>query len=361
MEQKIAQAAGFRFDTVTSGKIRRYHNRHLLANIFDLETLFLNIRDLFRVARGIFQAFGILRRFKPNIIFLKGGYVGLPLGIAAGVMRIPYVIHESDTLPGLANRILAKRATKIATGFPIDKYGPVFPASKLEYVGNPVRSELLTVHRLEGLAHFGLQADLPIIFVTGGSQGAHAINQAVVGALPELTQYFQVIHHTGEKEIEQVRFEVSRLKLKYPKRYQAFSFLTNDMGLALAAADIVVARAGANTIAELASLAKPTILVPNHRLTGGHQTENARMLGRAGAVRVLGEDKLSPRSLTAELRKISGDSAEMERLAEHIANFARPNAARDLAQLLVDNARADKQPKAVDEEGSGERSGDHHE
>lgn len=345
MEQKIARAAGFAFTPIVSGKLRRYHNRTMLANIFDVQTLFLNIRDMFRVLYGIIQAFAILRRFKPNVIFIKGGYVGLPLGIVAGWTGVPYITHESDTIPGLTNRLLAKRATRIATGFPTSKYGSVLPKQKLVYVGNPVRSELLSGHRLAALAHFGLAADVPIVFITGGSQGAHVINQAVVAGLTELTTHFQIVHHTGEAEIELVRFEVSRLKLKNPKRYQAFSFLSSDMGLVLAAADIVVARAGANTIAELAALAKPTILIPNHRLTGGHQTENARMLGRAGAVRVITEDKLTPKSLYAELLKIIGDSTEMKRLAQHITTFATPRAAHDLAQLLLDNARADNPAK----------------
>ncbi len=345
MEEKFATASGLAFAAISAGKFRRMHGKSRVAQVFDLSTLGLNARDSARVARGIVGALKILRRWKPDVIFIKGGFVGLPVGIAAHMLRIPFVIHESDITPGLSNRILSRWATKIAVGFPAKSYVD-FPKDRLVYTGSPVRNQLTKRHRLEGLATFKLSPDLPVLLVTGGSQGAQAINDCLVQALPQLLEFTQVLHLTGDQDFERIRFEVKRLgKVKHLERYQAHAFLLQEMSDALAAADIVVARAGANTISELATLAKPTILIPNY-LQAGHQEANAKVLSRAGAVTILDERRLTPAGMVSAVRNLFGSEEEQARLSKGIATFAKPDAAQELAQLIVSAA---KQPKPVGE------------
>lgn len=347
MEARIAEAAGLRFESITAGKLRRYGDRSLITKLMDVATLGKNARDLTRVVKGSTQSLRILRRFDPDVIFIKGGYVGLPVGLAAGLLRLPYVIHESDMRPGLTNRILAKRATKVAVGFPAKLYKTwVQLNDKLVYTGNPIRRELLKTHRLEGLTKFKLTTELPVILVVCGSQGSQAINQVVVDSLAELTQRYQIIHVTGESNIEDVRFKVSRLGLKYPKRYQAQSFLSDTMSYALAAADLVIGRGGANTFSELAALAKPAIIVPHPSLED--QVLNATVLARAGAIKVIPQARLNPQSLTAQVDQILGSEAEQAALSKAIADYELADADQQLAKLILASARERTETEQVE-------------
>jgi UDP-N-acetylglucosamine--N-acetylmuramyl-(pentapeptide) pyrophosphoryl-undecaprenol N-acetylglucosamine transferase len=337
MEAKIVAGAGLNFAPISAGKFRRNHFDSGLAKIFNLSTLGPNARDSLKMVQGVGQALRILRSFKPDVVFLKGGFVCLPVGIAAKMLGIPFVVHESDATPGLTNRILSRWAEKIAVGFPVKSY-KLFDPTKLVYVGNPVRANILTSHRLEGLAHFELDSNLPVVLITGGSQGAAQINNAVLSVIDELTANYQIIHQTGEGEIARIRFELSRTpKSANRHRYHPYGFLMSDMGLALAAADLVVGRAGVNTINDCAVLGKPTILIPNY-VMAGHQVENARVLSRQGAVRVLDGASLTGAKLLAEINLVLGSEEEQARLSAGISKFARPEAAQELAHLIVDCA-----------------------
>jgi UDP-N-acetylglucosamine--N-acetylmuramyl-(pentapeptide) pyrophosphoryl-undecaprenol N-acetylglucosamine transferase len=335
MEAKIVAGAGLTFAPIVAGKFRRNHFDSGFAKIFNLNTLGPNARDTLRTVQGVGQAMRILRSFKPDVVFLKGGYVCLPVGIAAKMLNIAFVIHESDATPGLTNRILSRWAAKIGVGFPVVGY-KLFEPDKLVYIGNPVRADILTSHRLEGLAHFKLEDKVPVVLITGGSQGAAQINNAVLDALSGLVEHYQIIHQTGEGEIGRITFELSRRK-KTPhiERYHPFGFLMGDMGLALAAADLVIGRAGVNTINDSAVLGKPTILVPNYEMAG-HQVENAKVLSRRGAVRVLDGAKLTGPLLLSEITQVLSDEAEQERLSGAIRKFGHPGAAEDLAKLVLE-------------------------
>lgn len=336
MEAKIAHASGWQFAAVSAGKFRRLHKARWWQHFQDPHTLWLNIRDIFRMVKGLVQAVGILRDFKPDVVFIKGGYVGLPVGLGAALMRIPYLIHESDLSPGLTNRLLAKWARSVAVGFPADKYRGWY-SQKLVYTGNPIRSDVVKAHRLEGLAYFKLSDKMPVIAVTGGSLGAASINDVVLEALPELLPSYQIIHISGERDIERVKFEFRRLNTKYPERYKLFAFLSEGMGRVLAAADLVISRAGANTLAELALMAKPAIVIPNNAMAG-HQVDNAVSLSRSGAIRVIQEEKLSPAALIREINTILGSEMEQKRLSEAIARLAVPDASQRLAKLILKTA-----------------------
>ncbi|MEO7617773.1 MAG: glycosyltransferase, partial [Candidatus Saccharibacteria bacterium] len=182
MEARIAKNAGIAFAAIPAGKFRRLHDASLVNKLLNPQTLGANLVDSTRLVRGIMGSLVLLRRFKPDVVFIKGGYVGLPVGLAAHLLRIPYVVHESDVSPGLTNRILSKWASQIAVGFPEKMYKD-FPKDKLNFVGNPVREEILKGHRLAGMAEFGLDDKLPVIMVTGGSQGAAPLNDVVVESL----------------------------------------------------------------------------------------------------------------------------------------------------------------------------------
>lgn len=326
------------FAPISAGKFRRNHFDSGLAKIMNLATLGPNARDGFKTIQGVTQALRVLRKFKPDVVFLKGGFVCLPVGIAARILNIPFVIHESDVVPGLTNRILSRWAAKIAVGFPVKSYTAFDPA-RLEYVGNPVRHDILMSHRLEGIAHFELDETLPVILITGGSQGAAQINAVVMEALEALLGKYQIIHQTGEGEIARVKFELSRRgKIPHFDRYHPVGFLTGDMGPALAAADLVIGRAGVNTINDSAALGKPTILIPNYEMAG-HQVENARALSRQGAVRVLDGATLTPDQFVREIDRVLGSEAEQKQLSHAIRAFARPQAAMDLAKLVLEQAK----------------------
>jgi UDP-N-acetylglucosamine--N-acetylmuramyl-(pentapeptide) pyrophosphoryl-undecaprenol N-acetylglucosamine transferase len=339
MEERIVRGAGMDFAPVKAGKFRRNYFDGALAKVLNVATLGPNARDALRTVAGVSDAWRLLRRFRPDVVFIKGGYVGVPVGLAARLLHVPYVIHESDVVPGLANKLLGRWAAKIAVGFPVKSYTD-FPADRLVYVGNPVREQIVRAHRLEGLAKFKLDGDVPVVLITGGSQGSRQINDCVAGALPELLEFCQIIHQTGEGEYERLQFELRRSGLgKHADRYHPFAFLLDEMAPALAAADLVVGRAGVSTIAESAVLGKPTVLIPNYQMAG-HQVANARVLSRAGAARVLDGRTLTPAKLAGELRGLLQNEEAQKQLSAAIQKFGRLDAARELAKAIVDEGRA---------------------
>ena len=212
MEERIVKAKGLAFASVRAGKFRRRHFDSNVGKLLNWRTLGPNSLDAFKTVAGVHDAYQVLRRFKPAVIFIKGGFVGVPVGLAARSLRIPYVIHESDVSPGLANRLLGRWATAIAVGFP-KKYYRQWHDKPLVFVGNPVRPEVLKAHRLEGLARFKFDEHRPVVLVTGGSQGSREINEAVLEGLDGLLELAQVIHVTGEGEYERVQFALRRRSL----------------------------------------------------------------------------------------------------------------------------------------------------
>ena len=335
MESGVAAAHGLNFEAIRAGKLRRYSDVSKLRSITDVKTISLNVRDITRLVRGYRRGLSILRAFKPDVVFCKGGYVSLPVGLAAATLKIPYVVHESDLRAGLSNRTLAKWATKVAVGFPIKNYHDL-PKDKLVYTGSPIRSELLTIAETKAKKHFGLTASKPVILVTGGGLGSQSLNDVVVTALPKLLEDYQILHITGEKDIEHVRFRLRAFSKQELQDYYVFSFLREDMPQALVAADVVITRAGATTLAELAVLGKPTIVIPHPSLTD--QAINAKTFARSGAVRNIPQTGLSPAILLRELHRITDSPKEQELLSKSISEFAKADAAYELAELIIQTA-----------------------
>lgn len=318
--------------TIMAGKWRRYHNQGFWEHVLDARTNWLNAVDLFKFGIGLAQSIFWLLAIRPQAVFTKGGFVSLPVGLAAVLLRRRLLIHESDVVPGLVNRWLAPAADVIATGWPVEHY-PQWSARQVVYVGNPIRTELLRASGAKGRAAFKLDQALPTVLVVGGSSGAKVINEAVLAQASELTQRYQLLHLAGRRDYDQVVRARHRLRLDYPDRYQVFDYLDEELGSAIRAANVVVTRAGANFLAELAALAKPTIVVPSPHLAGGHQLRNAAVLARAGAVIELDQNRLG--ELARVIEEVLASREKQRQLSANFKQFAQPKAAYKLAKKIV--------------------------
>lgn len=335
----MARQAGLRFAGISAGKYRRNPGRSLAQNLADLPATALNVRDVGLTTAGVAQSLRILRRFRPDVVFAKGGFVALPVAVAAKILRIPVVAHESDVSPGIGSKMVSKWAKVMAVGFPVELYGDQL-GDRLLFTGNPVRQEILSGDSQKGLElAFGkakAKAD-PVLLVVGGSQGALLINRAILEGLSELTQRYRVIHVTGQHH--QAEAESRARELKIPTgRYHAFGFVdAPTLANLYAASDLVISRAGANTIAELAALRKPVLLIPNSQMAA-HQVVNAKRLDRAGAVELLSEEGLSGDKLLKTVAALFDKPKHLQDLADKLATFNTPDAAERIARALSEVA-----------------------
>lgn len=319
--------------TIAAGKLRRYHHLNLIQHLLWPSLVASNTVDAFKIAAGFIQSFFKLLVWRPDVVFTKGGYVCLPVGMAARLLRIPLVIHDSDAHPGLTNRILSRSATAIGTGAPLEYYN--YPRSISKYVGIPIDAKFHPYSKDEQWSakrEWGIHTDKPLIVVTGGGLGARRLNNTVMQSLKKIQRFASVILVAGAGQYDELR----ALAPADSDRFQLYPFITNMHSL-LGAADIVVTRAGATTILELAALAKPTVLVPNAALTGGHQLKNAAVYGDAGAAVVVDDDEIveEPQLLVNELKKLIEDPKGAAAMAKRFAKFAKPNAAKDMARLIL--------------------------
>lgn len=311
------------FVRIPAGKLRRY---------FSLQ----NIADLFKTLGGVIQAFFTLLKIYPDVVISKGGYASVPTVIAAGILRIPIIIHESDAKPGRANIVGARFATRIAVAFDsaIAGFGER-GRGKIARVGIPVRTELLTLPpREEAVAALALDPTAPTILIVGGSSGSMRINETVLDALPELVSFANVIHQTGKNHFEDVRKTAQVIIAgKRTDRYHPFPYLSAEtMREAAAAADVIVGRAGATTIIEIALWGVPAILIPIPESISHDQRTNAYAYARTGAAVVLEEANLSPHVLASEARRISSDPAARASMREAAGGFANRDAGRIIAE-----------------------------
>lgn len=324
--------------TVSSGKLRRYHNVATWRQVFRVRTIVIpNLIDAFKIGVGFLQSLYRLSRNRPDIIFCKGGFVCLPVGLAAKVLGLPVVLHDSDAHPGLTNRVLSRSAIRIGTGAPLKyyNYNPAFAT----YIGTPI-DERFNHHYSDAARkrlkqQLGFDANRPLVVVTGGGLGAQSMNKATVAILPELLQFSSVLLISGQSNYAQL---ASTVKSHDASKYQLKAFVATGMVEVLAAADIVVARAGATTLLELAALGKPTIIVPNPYLTGGHQLKNARVYEETGAAAIVGEQEMvaNPNSLLDCLNALVLNPKALKTMSLAMRQFSRPNAANDMADLIID-------------------------
>jgi UDP-N-acetylglucosamine--N-acetylmuramyl-(pentapeptide) pyrophosphoryl-undecaprenol N-acetylglucosamine transferase len=322
---------------IFAGKFRRYHGEGI-KQLLDLPTMLKNLRDVLFVAIGFWQAIYHLWRLKPSAIFVKGSLVAVPVGLAAAVLRMPYITHDSDTMPGLANRLIARWAKLHAVAMPAEFYP--YPRSKTVTTGIPLSADFsrVTDSRKKEFRHeLGLDEAEQVVFVTGGGLGAVRLNNAVAAvAEPLLNQFpgLYLLHATGHGN----PVDYSNLDDHARSRIITKDFI-NDLYKYSGAADLIITRGGASTLAEFAVQGKACVVVPNPLLTGGHQIKNATHLSALGAIRVVTEDMLKqdPGALLPVVDRLLNNRLERDELADKLGKLARQNAARKIAELLLNH------------------------
>jgi UDP-N-acetylglucosamine--N-acetylmuramyl-(pentapeptide) pyrophosphoryl-undecaprenol N-acetylglucosamine transferase len=322
--------------TVYSGKLRRYHGESWLKRAVDIKTILLNIRDVFLVSLGFLQSLFILALNRPDIIFIKGGYVGLPLGLAARLLRVPYITHDSDAVAGLTNRLIGKGARVNAVGMRGGSYP--YPKDKIKEVGVPCRDSFKRLNKGEAREvkrKLDLLKNGQVLLITGGSQGARRINEALANTVASIfdnNQDLTIVHQMGKGNGDQYgSYNHPRLrKLEFIDNLEEYSGVS----------DLIITRAGASTLAEYARQEKPCIVVPSPYLAGGHQLRNAETLDKAGAAVILSEKQLAD-SQTAQktIQNLLADPVRRAELGKNLSGVMIAGADKRLAELILDNGK----------------------
>jgi UDP-N-acetylglucosamine--N-acetylmuramyl-(pentapeptide) pyrophosphoryl-undecaprenol N-acetylglucosamine transferase len=335
---------------VYAGKFRRY-NGEGWRQWLDLETLYLNIRDGFRTIAGFWQSVWLLNRIKPEIIFTRGSYVSVPVCLAGALFGVPYITHDSDAIPSLTNRIIARWAALHAVALPEELYQ--YPIDKTVTVGVPisgnyerVTDSLIKRYKQE----LGLSAYDKILTVTGGGLGALRLNEAVIQNAPELLKRYPklaILHLTGRAHEGKVQMAYDKaLPSEARGRVMVKGFVT-DLHRHTGAATVVISRAGATFLAEMAVQGKACVIVPNPALTGGHQLKNTEALKRKGAIVEMTEDQIEQElRLTTVVADLFDHPAKAEDLARSLIRFGKPDASERIAKLLLEKGAATETPPA---------------
>ena len=319
---------GVRVQKILSSKLRRYFS---LANIIDGPKFIISF----------FQALWKMLWFMPDVLFTKGGPGALAVVFVARLYRIPIIVHESDTVPGVSNLITAKYAKTIVVSFP--STAEYFGGRETITIGNPIRRYLFgeSLTQSKAKLFLGFDPNVPLVLILGGSQGAVRINDFILDNLVGLLQFTQIFHQTGRANYESVVGEGSVVGRDLPeemkRRYKVIDYLEKDMRIALEAADLVISRAGSGSIFEIAAFGKPSILIPlpDWVAAGGHQEKNAREYRVNGAAVVIEEENLLPNLFLEELKTLLVNPAKLTAMSEAAKQFAKPDAALKLAQIIL--------------------------
>ena len=315
IEKELIEPFGIPYHGISSGKLRRY---------FSVQ----NFTDPFRVLKGFREAHKLIRQLKPDVIFSKGGFVSVPVVLAGKRCKVPVIIHESDMTPGLANKICIPSAAKVCCNFP--ETLQYLPKEKAVLTGSPIREELLHGDRLAGLQYAHLSADRPVILIIGGSLGSVTVNQAVRGILPQLLKTYQVIHICGKGHLDD--------SLIGRPGYVQYEYVDAPLRHLFAAADIVLSRAGANSICEILALRKPNILIPlSAAASRGDQILNANSFAKQGFSTVLEEEVLTADTLSQAIEETYKNRQQfIDKMSESHLN----NAVKTIMGLIHDCARS---------------------
>jgi len=313
----VLQQEGIKTKIILAGKMRRYFSAQIIL-------------DILKAPIGLIQAFWYLYTWMPDVIFSKGGFGSVPVVLVGWLFRIPILTHESDTIPGLANRLGAKFSKRIAVSFV--STGKYFPSQKTALIGNPIRSAIpMTSEKARTI--LGLSGQKPIIFILGGSQGAQALNQAILGILPQLLEKYEIVHQCGSNNLEEIKQKTSQIL----SGYHLFPFLDeSQMNAAQLLANLVISRAGAGSIAEIAASGKPSILVPLSGSAADHQKSNSFAYAQAGAATVIEEENLTPSIFLSEISQILDNPELSRKISINAKNFSRPEAAQKIAETLIE-------------------------
>ena len=324
LEREAAAEAGIPFHPVAVGKLRRYVSLR-------------NVLDSARVPLGSLQSLALVRRLNPDVVFSTGGYVGVPAVVAAWMLRIPSLTHEQTAMLGLATRINARFSDVIALSNQSTPRPNVRRSARVVVTGNPVRAALLDGDADAARSIFRLKGDRPLLYVTGGAQGAKALNDAVAACLDDLLEMVEIVHQTGPDKFNGSYSALNRqragLCTEKQARYHLVERTGNELAHLYAATDLVLSRSGAGTVTELAAIGIPAIFVP---LPGAEeQLANARVLANRGGAIIIPQPELTPDRLLAEVRRLCADRAELAAMAERARSDRPLYAARLLADELL--------------------------
>lgn len=313
---------GIEFRRITAGKLRRY---------FSL----LNFFDQIKTGLGILAALWQLFFIYPDVVFSKGGYLSFPVLVAARFLGIPVFIHESDSHPGRVSLWSAKFARRIALSYP--EALTYFPQEKTAVTGNPIRAEVAHPLTAGAREFLNLEAEFPVIFITGGSQGAQVINDTVLEILPDLLQHYQIIHQVGDNNLEEVKARAQVLlgQTKIASRYKPFASLAADaIQMTAGVASLVISRAG-STIFEIAEWGIPSIIIPIPEPISHDQEKNAYTYARSGGAVIIEQANLTPSILKSEIDRLMQNPALRKKMSEGARNFARPDAGAVIAKEII--------------------------
>ena len=325
-DKEMLAQNGLLYEEINSGKMRTYFSFRNFLDVF---------KTFFGTVNAIFKIFSIY----PDVVFGKGGYASFPTILAARILRIPVIIHESDSAPGRVNKWAGHFAKRIAISFP--EAAEYFPEKTVAWTGQPIITEI--EHKAlqnEALEYFKFDSNLPVILILGGSQGAELINNTVLDALPRLIKNYQIIHQTGIKNFKSVsgQAEVVLTDNKYKPRYFPIPYLNSlQMKMAAGAATIIISRAG-STLFQIASWGVPSILIPFANSNADHSRKNAFNYARAGACSVIEEANMTANILSGEIERILSDKAGYAQMAQDAKVFSKEGAAEKIARQLVDIA-----------------------
>ncbi|HAO64611.1 TPA: undecaprenyldiphospho-muramoylpentapeptide beta-N-acetylglucosaminyltransferase [Candidatus Taylorbacteria bacterium] len=307
---------------ISAGKVRRYFS-------------ILNFFDLFKTAWGIIKATIAVYKLYPDVVFGKGGYASFPVLFAAKILRIPVIIHESDSKPGRVNAWAAKFARRIAISYPTA--AQFFPADKVAFTGNPIRKEVSEPLTVGAHEYLKLKPEIPTIFIVGGSLGAKTINDTIIDSLPTLVSKYQIIHQTGKNNFKEVSTTATVVLSGNPDaaNYRPMPYLNAlEMRMAAGVARLIISRAG-STIFEIAAWGKPSIIIPIPIEVSHDQTSNAFAYARSGGAEVIEENNLGTHILVSEINRIVGDPVVWQRMADGAKSFAKNDASEKIAQEII--------------------------
>jgi len=325
---------------ITAGKLRRFHGRGFFWYLAHPSIIIRNSIDIFKLIVGIVQSLILLIRWRPSVVFVKGGFVGLPVGLAAALLRIKIVTHDSDAVPGLTNRILAKFSAVSAVALPEKYYSKYYSESKTVQTGVPINNAFFDVSSADtAKQRLNINKELKVLFVIGGSLGAVRLNNSMLAAAPSLLKNnpnLKIIWSTGEYQHKELEAAINKLGLGSLIETKPFFDNLPDI---FSASTIIVSRAGATTIAELAASQKPCIFVPNPVLTGGHQIKNADILKDNNACIVVSEQSLEDSSggqpLQGAIEELLSNPALQKKIAVNLSKFADKDSTKKLAKLIL--------------------------
>lgn len=321
IEERLVPPAGIALHTVRAGKLNRFVGKDTLTN-------------LARVPVGLVEAVALLRRLRPDAVLTCGGFVAVPAGVASRLTGRPLFALQQDVEPNLANRLISPLADRVVVAFPWSLRR--FPPGRAVALGNPLRGSISQGDAMVGRQRFGLTTELPLVLVTGGSQGARSLNRLLLGCLPALLERAAVVHLCGAPSVGMVRAAGAALPSRLASRYVWREFADEEMPHLLAAADLVVSRAGASTLAELAVLGKASLLIPLPPAIGRSPQEvNAEAFRRGGAAAVLREEGASSAVLLDHILALLGSPERRAQLGAVAVTLGRPHAADDVARLLL--------------------------